>query len=112
MIFFYKIGSKDNPYPAVSTKHTDPATHQKIVQILADAQKQQMAAAVAAAAAANMVNFSFTNFNFNFIFIFRIKNHLYHHVVLYLMIYQIQCHLQILLNRKLHHLHLHHLHQQ
>lgn len=44
--------SKDNPYPAVSTKHTDPATHQKIVQILADAQKQQMAAAVAAAAAA------------------------------------------------------------
>ncbi|CAF1548106.1 unnamed protein product, partial [Adineta steineri] len=43
--------SKDNPYPAVSTKHTDPATHQKIVQILADAQKQQIAAAVAAAAA-------------------------------------------------------------
>ncbi|CAF5180014.1 unnamed protein product, partial [Rotaria magnacalcarata] len=44
--------SKDNPYPAMSTKHTDPATHQKIVQILADAQKQQIAAAVAAAAAA------------------------------------------------------------
>jgi len=50
------IGSKDNPYPAVSTKHTDPATHQKIVQILADAQKQQMAAAIAAAA--NTVAFS------------------------------------------------------
>ncbi|UJR26795.1 hypothetical protein I4U23_008108 [Adineta vaga] len=42
--------SKDNPYPAVSTKHTDPATHKKIEQILADAQKQQIAAAVAAAA--------------------------------------------------------------
>jgi hypothetical protein len=53
------IGSKDNPYPAVSTKHTDPATHQKIVQILADAQKQQMAAAMAAAA--NTVAFSLAN---------------------------------------------------
>ncbi|CAF0733169.1 unnamed protein product [Adineta ricciae] len=42
--------SKDNPYPAVSTKHTDPATQKKIEQILADAQKQQMAAAVVAAA--------------------------------------------------------------
>jgi hypothetical protein len=49
--FFFFIGSKDNPYPAISTKHTDPATQQKIVQILADAQKKQMAAAVAAAAA-------------------------------------------------------------
>ena len=48
-----RLGSKDNPYPAVSTKHTDPATQKKIEQILADAQKQQMAAA--AVAAANMV---------------------------------------------------------
>ncbi|CAF3504480.1 unnamed protein product [Rotaria sordida] len=48
--------SKDNPYPAISTKRTDPATHQKIVQILADAQKQQIAAAVAAAAAAAATN--------------------------------------------------------
>jgi len=60
------IGSKDNPYPAVSTKHTDPATHQKIVQILADAQKQQMAAAMAAAA--NTVAFSLAKSNFDFHF--------------------------------------------
>ena len=44
-ILICSSGSKDNPYPAVSTKHTDPATHQRIVQILADAQKQQLAAA-------------------------------------------------------------------
>ena len=67
IILIFNLGSKDNPYPAVSTKHTDPATQQKIIQILADAQKQQMAAATAAAA--NLVTIHLEVKNLNLIFI-------------------------------------------
>lgn len=94
------LGSKDNPYPAVSTKHTDPATQKKIEQILADAQKQQIAAAVAAAA--NMVTSTIPSEHevLSVSVISRNPKHHYHHAVLNLMILRIRS------NRK------RHLHQQ